>query len=60
MIDEQTLIDALDARVRRRTERREFFRLAGASALPAIKVTFVSEWKMIHTPSNCPTAWPSS
>ena len=32
MIDEQTLIDALDARVRRRTERREFFRIAGASA----------------------------
>ncbi len=32
MIDEQTLIDALDARVRRRTERREFFRIAGVSA----------------------------
>jgi hypothetical protein len=32
MIDEQTIIDALDARVRRRTERREFFRIAGASA----------------------------
>ncbi len=32
MIDEQSLIDALDARVRRRTERREFFRIAGASA----------------------------
>ena len=32
MIDEQTIIDALDARVRRRTERREFFRIAGTSA----------------------------
>ena len=32
MIDEKSLIDALDARVTRRTERREFFRLAGASA----------------------------
>ena len=32
MIDEKSLIDALDARVTRRTERREFFRIAGASA----------------------------
>lgn len=32
MIDEQAIIDALDARVRRRTERREFFRIAGTSA----------------------------
>ena len=32
MIDEKSLIDALDARVARRTERREFFRIAGVSA----------------------------
>ena len=32
MIDEKSLIDALEARTSRRTERREFFRLAGASA----------------------------
>ncbi len=31
MIHEQSLIEALDARVNRRTERREFFRVAGAS-----------------------------